>query len=157
MNRIDTPSVDVRVRWQPPRRRSSHAIGLRLPASLLLALVAFDLTGCGSSGGGYGDNERPPANRTAYVAWQEWNRFGHSTVVYGGSATGYTNRNGVDERSEPLSSPVRSYWASCGHPQWNRRTASPPLSGAFVASVLTQAGASHSAFPPAGPHRQDPH
>jgi len=97
MNRIDTPSVDVRVRWQPPFRRSSHAIGLRLPALLLLASVAFVVAGCGSSsGGGYGYSERPPSNRTAYVAWQEWTRFGRSTVVYGGSAGGYTNRNGVD-------------------------------------------------------------
>ena len=97
MNRIDTPSVDVRVRWQPPRRRSSHAIGLRLPALLLLAMVAFELTGCGSSGDGYSQSERPPSNRTAYVAWQEWARFGHSTAVYGASANGYTNRSGVDD------------------------------------------------------------
>src|SRR5260370_42291198 len=88
MNRIDTPSVDVRVRWQPPHRCSSHAIGSRLPAFLLLALVAFHLTGCGSSGssGSFGYADRPPTNRTAYVAWQEWTRFGRSPVVYGGHA-----------------------------------------------------------------------
>src|SRR5260221_2347842 len=79
MNRIDIPSVDVRVRWQPPLRRSSHAIGLRLPALLLLALVAFVLAGCGSSSGcGYGYSERPPSNRTDYVAWQGWKRIRRS-------------------------------------------------------------------------------
>ena len=116
MNRIDTPSVDFRVCWQPPHRLSSHTIGSRLPALLLLALVAFHLTGCGSSGrgGSFGYADRPPTNRTALVAWQEWTRFGRSTVVYGGHANGYTNRNGVDERSEPLTSRVGSYWASCG-------------------------------------------
>ena len=108
MNWRDIPSVGVRVRWQPPHRCSSHAIGPRLPAFLLLALAALHLTGCGSSGSGgsFGYADRPPSNRTALVAWQEWTRFGRSTVVYGGHASGYTNRNGVDERSEPLTSRV---------------------------------------------------
>ena len=136
-------------------RLSSHAIGSRLPAFLLLALVAFHLTGCGSSSSGsFGYAERPPTNRTALVAWQEWTRFGRSTVVYGGHASGYTNRNGVDERSEPLTSRVGSYWASCGHPEWNGRTSDRPWSGAFVSWVMTQSGVSHSAFPPAGRHGQ---
>ena len=148
MNRIDIPSVDVRVRWQPPHRLSSHAIGSRLPAFLLLALVAFHLTGCGSSSSGsFGYAERPPTNRTALVAWQEWTRFGRSTVVYGGHANGYTNRNGVDERSEPLTSRVGSYWASCGHPEWNGRTSGRPWSGAFVSWVMTQSGVEPFGFP----------
>ena len=92
---FDSPSVDVRVRRQPPRRCSSRAIGLRLPAILLLALA---LVGCGSgqrgSQGGY--SERPPSNRTAYVAWQEWTKFGRSTVVYGGVANGYPREAGFD-------------------------------------------------------------
>ena len=84
MNRIDTPSVDVRVRWQPPHRLSSHTIGSRLPALLLLALVAFHLTGCGSSGGGsFGYADRPPTNRTALVAWQEWTRSVHRITAAG--------------------------------------------------------------------------
>jgi len=155
MNRIDTPSVDVRVRWQPPHRLSSHTIGYRLPAFLLLALVAFHLTGCSSSGGGsFGYADRPPTNRTALVAWQEWTRFGRSTVVYGGHANGYSNRNGVDERSEPLTSRVGSYWASCGHPEWNGRTSGRPWSGAFVSWVMTHSAVSARQFPPAGRHGQ---
>ena len=151
MNRIDTPSVDVRVCWQPPHRVSSHTIGLRLPAILLLALA---LVGCASTDrhGGHGYSERPPTNRTALVAWQEWTKFGRSTVVYGASANGYTNRTGVSERSEPLASRVGDYWGSCGHPDWNGRTSGKPWSGAFVSWVMTRAGA--STFPPAGRHGQ---
>ncbi len=148
---FDIPSVDVRVCRQPRSRFSSHAIGLRLPAILLLALT---LVGCGSSGGrgGYGGyTERPPSNRTALVAWQEWSRFGRSTVVYGG-AHGYINRNGVSERSEPLSSRVGDYWGSCGHPEWNGRTSSRPWSGAFVSWVMSHSGVSRRDFPPAGRH-----
>src|SRR6516162_7995236 len=116
---FDSPSVDVRVCRQPSVRISSHAIGSRLPAILLLALT---LAGC-ASGGGHGASrgytERPPTNRTALVAWHEWTRFGRSTVVYGGTGSGYSNRNGVNERSEPLSSRVGDYWGTCGHPEWN--------------------------------------
>jgi hypothetical protein len=150
---FDIPSVDVRVCWQPLPRRSSHAIGRRLPAILLLALA---LVGCASRdrGGGYGYSERPPTNRTALVAWQEWSRFGRSTVVYGGSANGYVNRNGVSERSEPLASRVGDYWGSCGHPDWNGRTTSRPWSGAFVSWVMSHAGVSARDFPPAGRHGQ---
>ena len=105
---FDSPSVDVRVCWQPPALRSSHAFGHRLPAILLLALVSWALAGCGSSGqrtgGGYAD--RAPSDRVAYTAWQEWTRFGRSTVVYGGQAGGYSNRSGVTERSEPLASKI---------------------------------------------------
>ena len=148
---FDSPSVDVRVRRQPPRRCSSHAIGLRLPAILLLALA---LVGCGSgqrgSQGGY--SERPPSNRTAYVAWQEWTKFGRSTVVYGGVANGYSNRNGVTERSEPLSSRVGDYWGSCGHPEWNGKTSGRPWSGAFVSWVMSHSGVSQRDFTPAGRH-----
>jgi hypothetical protein len=113
------------------------------------------LVGCATSserGGGYADY--PPTNRTALVAWQEWSRFGRSTVVYGGSAEGYTNRNGVTEHSEPLTSRVGDYWGSCGHPEWNGNTTSRPWSGAFVSWAMVQSGVSHSLFPPAGRHGQ---
>jgi hypothetical protein len=152
---FDCPSVELRVCWQPLPRRSSHAIGLRLPAILLLALAAFELASCASSQrGGYGYADHPPSNRTALVAWQEWTRFGRSTVVYGGYANGYTNRSGVNERSEPLNSRVGDYWASCGHPEWNGRTYGRPWSGAFVSWVMARSGVSPSQFPPAGRHGQ---
>lgn len=123
---------------------------LWLPALLLLAL---HLVGCATSErGGYGYADHPPSNPTAFVAWQEWTRFGRSTVVYGGSANGYTNRAGVNEHSEPLSSRVSDYWGSCGHPEWNGQTTSRPWSGAFVSWVMRQSGA--SSFPVAGRHGQ---
>ena len=150
---FDRPLVDVRVCWQPPVLRSSHAIGHRLPAILLLGLIAWTLAGCGSSsryGGGYAD--RPPSDRVAYTAWQEWTRFGRSTVVYGGQANGYTNRSGITERSEPLASKIGDYWGSCGHPDWNGRTSSRPWSGAFVAWVMSRSGISASEFPRDGRH-----
>ncbi len=151
---FDSPSVDVRVCWQPPVLRSSHAFGLRLPAILLLALVSWTLAGCGSSGqrtgGGYAD--RAPSDRVAYTAWQEWTRFGRSTVVYGGQAGGYTNRSGVTERSEPLASKIGDYWGSCGHPDWNGRTSGKPWSGAFVAWVMSRSGIPASEFPRDGRH-----
>src|SRR5262245_31249097 len=103
MKSIDNPFVDVRVSWQPSRRCSSHTGARRLPALLFIALMMLELAGCGSSDSS-STNERPPSNRTAFVAWQEWSRFGHSTVVYGGAANGQINRTGVTERSEPLSS-----------------------------------------------------
>ncbi len=149
---FDTPSVVVRVRRQPPSRSSSHAIGLRLPIILLLTLV---LASCSSSGGrsSYGGyTERPPTNRTALVAWQEWTKFGRSTVVYGGGANGYTNRDGVTERSEPLSSRVGDYWGSCGHPEWNGHTKGRPWSGAFVSWVMGHSGVSQRDFPASGRH-----
>lgn len=150
--KLDTPSVDVRVCWQSAPRRSSQSIGPRLPAILLLTL-AVALAGCGSAdrSGGHGYSERPPSNRTALVAWQEWTKFGRSTVVHGAHANGYTNRNGVTERSEPLASRVGDYWGSCGHPDWNGRT-SRPWSGAFVSWVMRHSGVSASAFPAAGRH-----
>lgn len=147
-----TPSVVVRVHRQPALRFSSHVFGRRLPIILLLSLA---LVGCGSSehrSGSGGYTERPPTNRTALVAWQEWSRFGRSTVVYGGQANGYTNRNGVSERSEPLSSRVGDYWGSCGHPEWNGRTSGRPWSGAFVSWVMGHSGISARDFPPAGRH-----
>ena len=132
---------------------SFRAIGQRLPAILLLTLA---LASCSSSGGigGGGYSERPPTNRTANVAWQEWTKFGRSTVVYGARANGHGNRNGVSERSEPLSSRVGDYWGSCGHPEWNGRTAGKPWSSAFVSWVMGHSGVSASAFPPAGRHGQ---
>ncbi|MBM3649777.1 MAG: DUF2272 domain-containing protein [Alphaproteobacteria bacterium] len=150
MNGVDIPFVDVRVRWQPLPRRSSHTIGPRLPAILLLALL---VAACGSTGGG-GASERPPTDRTAYVAWQEWSRFGRSTVVHGGSANGHVNRSGINERSEPLSSRIGDYWGSCGHAGWNGRTSSRPWSGAFVSWVMGQSGVSARDFSPAGRHGQ---
>lgn len=150
---FDCPSVELRVCWQPLPQRSSHATGLRLPAILLLLLAALELASCASSGrGSYGYADHPPSNRTAFVAWQEWTRFGRSTVVYGGHANGYTNRSGVNERSEPLNSRVGDYWASCGHPEWNGRTYGRPWSGAFVSWVMVHSGASQ--FPRAGRHGQ---
>lgn len=148
--KIDCPFVDARVCWQPPAALSSRVSGLRLPAFLLLALF---LVGCGSSthhGGGYA--ERPPSDRVANTAWQEWTKFGRSTVVYGGRANGYTNRTGVSERSEPLASRVGDYWGACGKPQWNGRTSSKPWSGAFVTWVMTRSGYGAGDFPRNGRH-----
>lgn len=150
---FDTPSVDGRVCWQPPGSRSSHAIGSWLPAILLIALaLPWLLAGCGgggSSGTGYAD--RPPSDRVAYTAWQEWTKFGRSTVVYGGHAGGYVNRAGVTERSEPLTSKIGDYWGSCGHPNWDGRT-SKPWSGAFVAWTMAHSGIPASEFPRDGRH-----
>jgi hypothetical protein len=154
MNWIDSPFVDVRVCWQPPRRCSSHATGPWLPALLFIGLIAFGLAGCGSTDRSHGYSERPPSNRTALVAWQEWTRFGRSTVVYAGTAGGYANRSGISERSEPLSSRVGDYWGSCGHPEWNGRTPGRPWSGAFVSWVMARSGVSAAAFPRTGRHGQ---
>ena len=148
---IDRPFVGVHVRWQPSPRQAFHAIGFRLPATLLsICILGLALAGCGSSY--QGPNESPPTNRVANVAWQEWTKFGRSTVVYGGQANGYTNRTGISERSEPLASRVGDYWGSCGHPDWNGRTSSRPWSGAFVAWVMVKSGYSATAFPRDGRH-----
>lgn len=151
MKYIDNPFVDDRVCWQPSLRCSSHVTVLGLPALFFLLFIVFGLVGCGSSDSSYGDNEQPPSNRTAYVAWKEWTRFGRSTVVYGGMANGLQNRAGMSERSEPLNSRVGDYWGSCGHPEWTGRTGDRPWSGAFVSWVMTQ---STSGFPAAGRHGQ---
>lgn len=143
---FDCPFVDVRVCWQPSGVRSSYASGYRLPAILLLALA---LAACGggqrSSGPGYAD--RPPSDPVAYTAWQEWTRFGRSTVVYGGRAGGYVNRSGVSEHNEPLASKIGDYWQSCGQPNSGR-----PWSGAFVAWAMSRSGVPASAFPRDGRH-----
>jgi len=155
MKCIDFPFVDVRICWQPIRRCSSHTCVSRLPAILFLALIALGLAACGSSSDrSAGYDEPAPSNRTAYVAWQEWTRFGRSTVVYGGGANGHVNRAGMSERSEPLSSRVGDYWGSCGHPEWNGHTSTRPWSGAFVSWVMAQSGVSASAFPRVGRHGQ---
>jgi hypothetical protein len=152
MKFVGDPLVDSHVRWQPTPQRSSHALGYRLPAILLLALLAaFGLGAC-SSVERDSFNERPPSNKIAASAWKEWSRFGRSTVVYGGQANGYVNRNGVTERSEPLASRVGDYWGACGHPEWNGRTQSRPWSGAFVSWVMKDAGVSPRDFPPNGRH-----
>jgi hypothetical protein len=146
---FDRPFVDIRVCWQPPAAPSSRVFGLRLPAILLLTLF---LAACGSSSSHQSYNERPPTDRVALTAWQEWTKFGRSTVVYGGQANGYTNRTGISERSEPLASRVGDYWGTCGHPGWNGRTSSKPWSGAFVAWVMAKSGYSASQFPRDGRH-----
>ena len=147
---IDTPSVDVRACWQPPDLRSSRGFGHWLPAIfLIVVIVPWLLSGCGGGSTGYAD--RPPSDRVAYTAWQEWTKFGRSTVVYGGHANGYVNRSGVTERSEPLSSKIGDYWGSCGHPSWNGRS-SKPWSGAFVAWTMARSGISASDFPRDGRH-----
>jgi hypothetical protein len=150
---IDIPSVDVRACWQPPALRSSHAFGHWLPATFLLVLIIpWLLSGCGGGGSsGTGHADRPPSDRVAYTAWQEWTKFGRSTVVYGGQANGYVNRSGVTERSEPLSSKIGDYWGSCGHPSWNGRS-SKPWSGAFVTWTMAHSGISASDFPRDGRH-----
>lgn len=149
---LDCLLVDVRVCWQPPAPRSSRAFGPRLPAILAIVLmIPWLLSGCGSSSStGYAD--RPPSDRVAYTAWQEWTRFGRSTVVYGGQANGYINRRGVSERSEPLSSKIGDYWQSCGRSDWNGRTSSKPWSGAFVSWVMGHSGVSAADFPRNGRH-----
>jgi hypothetical protein len=150
---FDTPSVDVRACRQPPALRSSHAFGHWLPATFLLVLIIpWLLSGCGGGGSsGTGHADRPPSDRVAYTAWQEWTKFGRSTVVYGGQANGYVNRSGVTERSEPLSSKIGDYWGSCGHPSWNGRS-SKPWSGAFVTWTMAHSGISASDFPRDGRH-----
>jgi hypothetical protein len=153
MSFIDSPFVDVHMCWQARFPRSCRSTGQRLPALLFLTLLLLGLAGCGGDAShGYAD--RPPTNRTALVAWQEWTRFGRSTVVYGGAANGYVNRAGMNEHSEPLNSRVGDYWGSCGHPEWNGRTSGRPWSGAFVSWVMTRSGVSPSAFAPAGRHSQ---
>ena len=155
MNWIDCPFVDVRVSWQPASCRSSSHRTVRLPALLfVLVLIALMLNGCGGADRSHGYADQPPSNRTAYVAWEEWTRFGRSTIVYGGSAGGYVNRSGVNEHSEPLSSRVSDYWGSCGHPEWNGRTSGRPWSGAFVSWVMAHSGVPASAFPRDGRHGQ---
>jgi hypothetical protein len=147
-----SPFVGVRVRWQSPVAPSSRVFGLRLPATLLLTLF---LAACGSSGSsryGGGYSERPPTDRVALTAWQEWTKFGRSTVVYGGQANGYTNRTGVSERSEPLASRVGDYWGACGKPDWNGRTSGKPWSGAFVSWVMSKSGYTPQQFPRDGRH-----
>src|SRR5579883_914726 len=152
MNWIDNPFVDVRVSWQPAPRHSSSHLAVRLPALLFLTAIALILDGCGGTDQSHGYADRPPTNRTAYVAWEEWSRFGRSTVVYGGHAGGYVNRSGMSEHSEPLSSRVGDYWGSCGHPEWNGHTTSRPWSGAFISWVMRNSGVSQRDFPPAGRH-----
>src|SRR5262249_60883252 len=115
---FDCPFVDVRVGWQPPGSRSSHRLGLRLPAILLLALL---LAGCGGGPRSTGYADRPPSDRVAYTAWQEWTRFGRSTVVYGGHARRYGKRNGGSQRSAPLAREISRSWGSLGRPDRNGR------------------------------------
>src|SRR5262249_18933014 len=142
---FDCPFVDVRVGWQPPGSRSSHRLGLRLPAILLLALV---LANCGGGPRSTGYADRPPSDRVAYTAWQEWTRFGRSTVVYGGHAGGYVNRSGLSERSEPLASKIADYWGTSGHPHWTTRTTTNPSPGTFFPLRRSHSGTPPSPSPP---------
>jgi hypothetical protein len=69
---FDSPSVDVRVCWQPPVLRSSHAFGHRLPAILLLALVSWTLAGCAAAASKAAAARRLPSDHSSlYTAWQE--------------------------------------------------------------------------------------
>lgn len=148
---FDYPSVDLRVCWQLLSPRSSRAPSQWLPAFLLIALLPLVLTACGSTDRhGYAD--RPPSDRVAYTAWQEWTRFGRSTIVYGGHGNGYVNRNGVTERNEPLASKIGDYWGACGQSGWNGRTSGKPWSGAFVTWVMSRSGVSAAEFPRDGRH-----
>jgi hypothetical protein len=145
----DTPSVVNHVRRQSISQRFSQATGFRLPATLLLTIL---VAACGSVEPD--SNDRAPSNRVAAVAWREWTKFGRSTVIHGNqhSVNGYTNRAGINERSEPLASRISEYWGSCGHPEWNGRTSSRPWSGAFVSWVMASAGVSQRDFPSNGRH-----
>lgn len=149
MREVDPLDVDFRVCWQPSGRFPCFPTGQRLPATLLFVLIlALVLAGCG---GGSTDDDRAPSDQVAYTAWKEWSRFGRATVVYGGQANGYTNRSGLNERSEPLNSRVGDYWGACGRPQWNGAS-DKPWSGAFVTWVMVQSGYSASQFPREGRH-----
>jgi len=146
----DPLDVGLRVCWQPSGCSHCFPTGYRLPAILSLVLaLALALAGCG--GGGTGADDRPPSDKVAYTAWKEWTRFGRATVVYGGQANGYTNRHGMTERSEPLSSRVGEYWAACGRPEWNG-SSGKPWSGAFVTWVMLKSGYGASQFPREGRH-----
>jgi hypothetical protein len=146
----DPLDVGFRVCWQPSGCSLCFPTGQRLPAILsLVVLLAFVLVGCG--GGGSGADDRPPSDKVAYTAWKEWTKFGRATVVYGAQANGYTNRYGVTERSEPLSSRVGEYWAACGRPEWNG-SSGKPWSGAFVTWVMLQSGYGAAQFPREGRH-----
>ena len=152
--KFDRPFVGFCVCWQSPVRPSSRAIGLRLPAILpVVLLLCLALAGCGGSGRtGMGYADRPPSDRVALTAWQEWTKFGRATVVYGGQAGGYTNRPGITERNEPLASRVGEYWGACGRPEWNGRSSSRPWSGAFVTWVMARSGYGATTFPRDGRH-----
>ena len=95
---------------------------------LLLVLILAAWRQCGSAER-WRQRPRRPATASPPMAWQEWTRFGRSTVVYGGQVNGYINRTGVSERSEPLASRIGDYWGSCGHPEWNGRTSEQAVVG----------------------------
>lgn len=126
----------------PAARR--HA---RAAAALGLALLA---AACGSRS----DDGREPSDPVAAIAWQEWRRFGGSTVVYGsGNGNGgHPGRPGIKEDVEPAASRIGEYWRLAGRPEWTGRDTDKPWSGAFVAWVMARAGVPAAEFPRGGRH-----
>ena len=131
---FDSPFVDVRVCWQPPVLRSSHAIGLRLPALLLLALISWIWRAAAAAGSTSRRLRRPAAHRPRRPTPPGRNGPGSAARRWSMAArpTATSTAAGINERSEPLNSRIGDYWGSCGHPEWNGRTSGRPWSGAFV-------------------------
>ena len=146
MNFIDTPFVDVRVCWQPtrpaflPRDRSPAASTFLLASPLLRGWPGA----AAAAHGGYAD--RPPSDRVAYTAWQEW--------------TVRPLDRGLWRHRPRLHQPQRRHRAQRAAHQQDRRLlgklrpsrmerphSGKPWSGAFVAWTMSHSGVSASDFP----------